>query len=52
MGYCIEINLTFLGMGYIFLMFGLVREYWDSALREERILGQCIERGENNGTVH
>ena len=37
MGYCIEINLTFLGMGYILLGFGLVREYWDN-----------IERGENN----
>lgn len=48
MGYCIEISLTFLGMGYILLGFGLVREYWDSTLGEERILGQYIERGENN----
>jgi hypothetical protein len=38
MGYCTEINLTFLGMGYILLGFGLVREYWDSILREERII--------------
>jgi len=30
MGYCIEINLTFLGMGYILFEFGLVREYWNS----------------------
>jgi hypothetical protein len=29
MGYCIEINLTFLGMEYVLLGFGLVREYWD-----------------------